>query len=276
MSDAEVNARIFATMIDLVLVVSRQGDLIRVSPSSYEILGYRPEEMVGHSAKEFLFPPDLDATRQEMRRSRAGKITRHFECRYCHKDGHVITLLWTGVWVDQEQQHIFIGRDVTIRRAEESLRAVRGLLQNISASVDETRALVLERRRDAAAVEVLLMLNSLWAAHLLLGRPALFETYPAAFALPAMLAVSEWYWGIFATVAAVIKASGIAMALRHIGNGIPPISRVIRIIGLSMSAFLWGIFGMSSVLGNPDSLFGFSGVIMSAFAIWSLYRLIRV
>jgi PAS domain S-box-containing protein len=117
------NQRIFETTLDLILVVDRRGNFIRVSPSSARILGYAAEEMVGHNATEFLYPPDLESTRGEMRLARHGRLTRNFETRYVHKTGRVVTLAWTGIWSEPEQQHFFIGRDMTERiAAEEMLR----------------------------------------------------------------------------------------------------------------------------------------------------------
>lgn len=118
-----INQRIFETSVDLLLVASRTGDFIQVSPSSEAILGYRPEEMIGRNAVDFLYPPDLESTRDEMRMARRGGVTRYFECRYIHKDGRIVTLAWTGVWSEAEQRHFFIGRDMTERIAtEERLR----------------------------------------------------------------------------------------------------------------------------------------------------------
>jgi PAS domain S-box-containing protein len=118
-----VNRRLFETSIDLILVVDRKGDFIRVSPSAQSILGYSPEEMVGHSAAEFIYSDDLESTREEMRHARRGRVTRNFNCRYVHKEGRVVPLAWTGVWSEPERQHFFIGRDMTERiAAEERLR----------------------------------------------------------------------------------------------------------------------------------------------------------
>jgi PAS domain S-box-containing protein len=114
-----INQRIFETSLDLILVVERRGTIIRVSPSAMAILGYRPNEMVGRSAAEFLYHEDLDRTRDEMRAARRGRETRNFACRYVHKDGRAVTLEWTGVWSEPEQQHFFIGRDVTVLKATE-------------------------------------------------------------------------------------------------------------------------------------------------------------
>ena len=110
-----INQRIFETSLDLILVVDRGGSFIRVSPSSAAILGHDPARMVGRSAAEFVHPDDLENTRNEMRLARRGRLTRNFECRYVHKDGRVVPLMWTGVWSEPEQQHFFIGRDMTER-----------------------------------------------------------------------------------------------------------------------------------------------------------------
>lgn len=118
-----INQRIFETSLDLIMVVDRRGTFIRLSPSSWAILGYRPDELIDRSAAEILYHEDLDSTRGEMRAARRGRVTRNFRCRYVHKDGHIVTLTWMGVWSDAEQQYFFIGRDVT--EAEEAARQMR-------------------------------------------------------------------------------------------------------------------------------------------------------
>jgi PAS domain S-box-containing protein len=112
-----INQRIFDTSLDLILVVDRQGTFLRVSPSATTILGHDPSELIGRSAREILYPPDLENARNEMRLSRRGRAARNFECRCVHKAGRVVTMWWTGVWSGPEQQHFFIGRDVTERQA---------------------------------------------------------------------------------------------------------------------------------------------------------------
>ena len=58
-----------------------------------------------------------------MRLARSGHRTRNFETRYVHKDGHTVTLAWSGVWSQPEQKHFFTGRDVTESKAvEEKLK----------------------------------------------------------------------------------------------------------------------------------------------------------
>jgi PAS domain S-box-containing protein len=115
--------RLFETSLDLILISDRQGNLAEVNPSCRSILGYAPEEMIGHSAIEFIYPEDLENTRNEMRAGRRGLHMRNFDCRYVHRDGRVVALSWTGVWSEPEQRHFFIGRDMTERiKLEQQLR----------------------------------------------------------------------------------------------------------------------------------------------------------
>ena len=119
--EIEERRRIFETSQDLILVTDPVGNLVQVSPSALTILGYRPEDMVGHSAIDFIHPDDLENTRNEMRAARRGHQMRNFETRYVHKDGHPVTLTWMGTWSEPVQRHFFIGRDLTEKQAAEAL-----------------------------------------------------------------------------------------------------------------------------------------------------------
>jgi len=129
---AAISRRIFETSVDLILVVGRKGDFIQVSPSALPILGYRPEEMAGRNGIEFLDPPDLEPTRNEMRQGRLSGAPRSFQCRYRHKDGRIVPLAWTGIWSQPEQRHYFIGRDMTLRlEMEQQLREAKDMFAAI-------------------------------------------------------------------------------------------------------------------------------------------------
>ena len=128
----EERRRIFETSQDLILVTDPKGILVQVSPSAEPILGYLPEEMVGHSAIDFILGDDLDSTREEMRAARRGQRTRNFDSRYVHKDGRVVTLSWMGVWSEPVKRHFFVGRDMTESRlAQETLRESEQLARGI-------------------------------------------------------------------------------------------------------------------------------------------------
>jgi len=118
--EIEERQRVFETSQDLILVTNTYGAFVQVSPSSMTILGYKPEEMIGHSAVEFIYPEDLESTRQEMRAARRGHQLRNFQTRYVHKDGHVVNLSWMGTWSEPVRRHFFVGRDLTEKEAAEA------------------------------------------------------------------------------------------------------------------------------------------------------------
>ncbi|SFO68216.1 PAS domain S-box-containing protein [Bradyrhizobium sp. Ghvi] len=124
--EIEERQRIFETSQDLILVTDGYGKFIQVSPSVKDILGFNPEDMIGHSATEFIHPDDLEKTRGEMRAARRGAVKRSFEARYYHYDGHEVSLNWMGTWSEPVKRHFFIGRDLTDKQAAEAqLRQVQ-------------------------------------------------------------------------------------------------------------------------------------------------------
>ncbi|MDH2345212.1 PAS domain S-box protein [Bradyrhizobium sp. SSUT18] len=118
--EVEERQRIFETSQDLILVTDGFGNFIQVSPSVKTILGLSPDDMIGHSATEFIHPDDLQKTRDEMRAARRGAVKRSFEARYYHYDGHEVTLNWMGTWSEPVKRHFFIGRDLTEKQAAEA------------------------------------------------------------------------------------------------------------------------------------------------------------
>jgi PAS domain S-box-containing protein len=133
--EAEQRRRLFETTLDLILVTDRKGNFVQVSPSSAAILGYQPREMIGRSAMDFICAEDIGPTRQHMRAVRRGRTRGTFDTRYNHRDGHPVTLAWTGVWSEPEQQHFFIGRDMSEQKlAQEQLARALSRQQAIFSS----------------------------------------------------------------------------------------------------------------------------------------------
>ena len=115
--------RIIETSQDLIHVNDSYGKFLRVSPSTTAVLGYPPEQLLGRTADEFIHPEDIEAVRGAMRATRQGRGGWRFRCRYLHKDGHLVPMLWSGVWSERDRHYYFIGRDMTdYDRTEEQLR----------------------------------------------------------------------------------------------------------------------------------------------------------
>lgn len=130
--EIEERRQIFETSQDLILILDSRGVVVQVNQSSETILGYQPEEMVGRSCTEFIFPDDLEMAREDLRAARSGRQSRISDTRFVHKDGRAVALSWLGSWSAPVKRYFFVGRDMTESRlTQESLRESEHLSRNI-------------------------------------------------------------------------------------------------------------------------------------------------
>ncbi len=126
---------------DLISLHDRDGIMRYQGPSITPLLGYRPEDLIGHSVMDYIHPEDSAFTSRSIEtiRSRPGSHPP-FETRFRHKDGSWRWFECTGTnLLDRpEIEHVvFNAHDITDRkRATEALRRseenFRRLIENIS------------------------------------------------------------------------------------------------------------------------------------------------
>jgi PAS domain S-box-containing protein len=129
LQESEAQFRLLAeNSTDIISRHSPNGILLYVSPASYAVLGYRPEELVSRPSSEFVHPDDLV------------EITKNYPVtadlpdiytvthRACHKAGHYVWIEATVQAIRDPQTGKILelqasSRDITQRRrAEERLR----------------------------------------------------------------------------------------------------------------------------------------------------------
>ena len=120
--------RVWRNSRDLLVVVGADGVFRAVNPAWTAILGHEPDEVVGHSFLDFIWPDDAGATRDALDTAASKSDLTDFENRYRHKDG---TPRWISWRTSAEGDLVYAyGRDVTaekeqaaaLRLAEEQLR----------------------------------------------------------------------------------------------------------------------------------------------------------
>jgi two-component system cell cycle sensor histidine kinase/response regulator CckA len=112
---------------DIITVLGVDGMIQYESPSTERILGFTPEQLVGHNAFEFVHPEDIPAVRAAfMAAISEPGLTVSPEFRFRHADGSWVFLeaIGNNLLADPEINGLVItSRDVTARRAlEEQLR----------------------------------------------------------------------------------------------------------------------------------------------------------
>lgn len=117
-------------VVGLVRVADQR--FIEVNDFFFEMLGYSPEEVIGHSSREFGLWVDDSERQGFFDRLLAEGAVREYECRWITKQGQYRIGLASAeiITVGGELYDIFIWNDITeSRRAEDALRAARDQLE---------------------------------------------------------------------------------------------------------------------------------------------------
>jgi PAS domain S-box-containing protein len=120
---AQEQARFFELTPVIFVVSDVEGRFTRVSSSFEEVLGYGADEALGRSFQDFMHPDDRARSLEVFQDLLPGGHARDFEARVRHRDGHYVTVQWSGT-ADQAHRLVYgVGRDVTHQRAvEDKLR----------------------------------------------------------------------------------------------------------------------------------------------------------
>lgn len=105
--------RMWETSPDLLLIVDFDGYVCRVNPAWTKLLGYLPEELVGHHVNEFVVADDHAKTVDAYEEAGAGRSPRVENC-YRHKDGSLRWLSWVAA--PAGNLTYATGRDVTVEK----------------------------------------------------------------------------------------------------------------------------------------------------------------
>ncbi len=118
---------LWETSPDLLVVLDFDGYLRRVNPAWTEILGFGPDELIGHHVNEFVVPDDvaLTTTAYHVAAKQTLPVT---ENRYYHKDGTTRWFSWVaapaGDMIYASGRHVTEAREAAelLRRTEDQLR----------------------------------------------------------------------------------------------------------------------------------------------------------
>ena len=99
---------------DLLLVIDFDGVFRRVNPAWTTLLGYKPDELVGHHVNEFVLAEDNAKTTDAYEQAARGGLPK-IENRYRHKDGSTRWISWVAAPVGKLTYAT--GRDVTDEKA---------------------------------------------------------------------------------------------------------------------------------------------------------------
>jgi len=121
---------------DMLAEHALDGSFSFVTPASYSITGYTPEELIGKSIYDFADPDQLEFIQQEHAKILESEEPIPVTYSFRHKDGHYIwlessTRMYSAGVAEDELRILAVSRDVSERVAFEEN------LQRLNASLDE-------------------------------------------------------------------------------------------------------------------------------------------
>ncbi len=114
------------------------------------------------------------------------------------------------------------------------------------------------------AIESFLALISIWGAWALFHPPSNFAAYRGAYLWISSIDSVEEHWASLLVLNAALTVSGLVLCLvfrRH------SLGLTARLGGLAISGFFWTLLGLSTLLGNIDTLLGFP-VFLIGVSAW--------
>jgi len=128
-------------LLDAVCAVDKQGRFVFVSAACERILGYTPDELIGQSMIDYVYPADRERTLAAARDIMGGEPKHNFENRYVRKDGSIVHILWSARWSEVDQLRIAVARDITERKLAESRQAALYAISEAAHAAEDLLAL---------------------------------------------------------------------------------------------------------------------------------------
>jgi PAS domain S-box-containing protein len=126
---------------DLMCTATYDGRLDQVNERWQAVLGWTPEELRSREVVDLIHPDDVERTRDEFRRLRAGGDTQFFSNRWRTKGGEWRWLSWSAIADPAEQRVIGTARDVTdAMELDQALLIQAEIARNMAEGVAMIRA----------------------------------------------------------------------------------------------------------------------------------------
>ncbi len=137
--------RFYRNAQDLFFILDSKARFIEINPRYAELLGYKKEELIGHTARKLMDPEEINMVREMFRKVMKGEIVR-YEAKAIPKDRSKVYLMEVLLWPVVENGKVVgaegIVRDITERKKlEEELR-----------KSEEKYRLIVENSRDVIKV----------------------------------------------------------------------------------------------------------------------------
>ncbi len=124
--------KIVDSSLDVICTINSDGRFVNVSKASREMWGYHAEELVGNKFMDLVYKEDWESSAQAASEIFNGKQIPSFENRYVHRNGKLVSLLWSTNYDEKTGLMYCVGKDVSEqRRLEKAIERERDQFYNM-------------------------------------------------------------------------------------------------------------------------------------------------
>jgi PAS domain S-box-containing protein len=153
---------------DLVCVADKAGYFKNINAAVIEKLGYTAEELFANPISHFIHPDDRDNTSIRRATLLKGNSLLNFQNRYIAKNGKILWLEWSSIYLADREVVFAIAKDISIRKqieleVEEKYIKYKGLAAHFKTSIEEDRkSLAAELHEEIAQLATAVKLDIDW------------------------------------------------------------------------------------------------------------------
>ena len=150
---------------DLVCLANKEGFFKFVNTAVVEKLGYTKEELMSRPVSSFIFQEDKAPTSIRRDDLFNGKPLVNFENRYVAKNGNVIWLYWTSLYMPEQDLVFGIAKDITEKKeleleVNEKYERIKNLVYHFKSNIENDRKhFALELHEELAQLASVIKLN---------------------------------------------------------------------------------------------------------------------
>ena len=163
---------LFELTPDLVCIAGEDGYFRKINPAVIQKLGYSREELFFRPIASFIHPEDREYTAGARKQLLNGKTLLNFRNRYIARNGTIIWLEWTSVFLTHRKLVFAIAKDVTAtklkeKETEEKYHAYKSMATNFKSRAETDRKhLAHELHEEVAQLAATVKMQVAWVNHL--------------------------------------------------------------------------------------------------------------
>ncbi|MGC1516986.1 MAG: PAS domain S-box protein [Maribacter sp.] len=115
--------KIMRYSLDIICTIDKEGHFLEMNTASKKTWGYLPEELIGKKYIDFVHFDDVEATKKSANTIFDDHIVMNFENRYLHKNGSIVSMLWSANCGEKDGVLYCVAKDITAtKEANEKLQ----------------------------------------------------------------------------------------------------------------------------------------------------------